>query len=339
MKSMARNQEGQTIPLVLVIMVVGAMIIAALFLYLNASLLLVGKNQQNIDSYYAADSGIEDAICWLIEGKAEGPWTGSDDQGWERDIYSINDSSVKVSVEAMQDLGANMYRITSNATAVDGDGHTTVLSTVWAIPFIEGPWKPAQGTYEGDVYVHGDVKTGTWAEIIGDVYVTGDIDLHNHSSITGNVSVEGNIDLDPQSSIIGNVCAGGDITIENDAIIKGDIYISGDHTIKLEGGQKKEARIEGNIHADGNITIIARNSATLQGNVYVVGNLTIILEQAQSAIDGSVYATGDITIALEQEGRISGSINRLAYPEGYPPPPDCPPIPLKPVSIQTYEIE
>jgi len=339
LRKIIKGQEGQVLPIVLILLVIGGLLIVPTLNYASTSL----KGHQVVESntleFYAADSGIEDALYWLIKGRqAEGPWEDWDeDEGnGERETYNMNARFVDVTVKQLELEGSNIYKITSTATSVDGG--TTVLSTVWAINMIEGTWDPSHGQYTGDVYVDGDVDTGTWAEIIGNVTATGDIDLKNHSSITGNVSVTGDITLEPQTAITGNVCASGNITVRNDAIITGDIYVSGDNTITLEGGTQKEARIQGDIHADGNITIVARNSATVEGNIYVTGNLTIMLEQPHSGIVGDVYATGVINIPPEQLDRITGSVNS-DYTGEYPLPPECPMWDVSSsAQIFTYEI-
>ena len=338
--SLIRHQSGQgALVIVLILLVLGAVMLTPLLAFMGTGLKAGQMHESRLQELYAAESGVEDAIHWLIHGKGtEGPWSWDETAGsGEREHYSINnDTDVYVTVEEINVEGyeGNTYKIVSEGTS----GGTTVLATVWAIHIIEGTWDPDHDTYTGDVYVDGDVDTGTHAEIIGDVYATGDIDLHNHSSITGTVSVQGDITLEPQTAVTGNVCASGDITVRNDAIITGDIYVTGDNTITLEGGTQKEARIKGDIYADGNITIVARNSATIEGNIYVTGNLSIMLEQPHSEIVGDVYATGDISIPPDQLERITGNVT-ANYEVEYPPPPDCPLWDIgDPTDIMTLEI-
>ena len=276
-----QKQNGQVLILVLVVLALGGIVLAPTLNYTATSL----KHQQIMETdsllFYSADSGIEEGLHWLVFSReSDGVWTGDDESGWLRYPPNIiNDCSVSISINKLPVLGDNYFTVTSTATSADGD--VTALSTIWAIHIIYGEWEPKKDTYYGDVYVDGNVDTDNFAIIIGNVIVSGDMDLDPHSSVSGNVSVEGNLILDNNTNIWGDiVCVGGNITIGNDSLVESDIYITGDNTITLNGGVNKESRVNGDIYAVGNITIIANQSATIQGNIYVTGNLTIELNQA-----------------------------------------------------------
>jgi len=77
-------------------------------MYLDTSLLLATRGEENAVNYYAADSGIEDAIAWLQHepwGTPVAPLAGwdvcnpldEDDQPC-MNSYEINESNVNVSV-------------------------------------------------------------------------------------------------------------------------------------------------------------------------------------------------------------------------------------------------
>ncbi len=107
-----RDQKGAVLPLTIVIMVVGAISVAALFGYLGASLLLAGKSQENVDAYYAADSGIEYGLARLLDYRDEVEVSGSK----QLEAYELNGKSVEVVIEAQ---GHSTYSITSTAFGDD----------------------------------------------------------------------------------------------------------------------------------------------------------------------------------------------------------------------------
>jgi len=70
MSDMARGKKGGVLVLALLIMFVGAVILAGLFQYMGSSLLLATKGEENAVNYYAADSGIEDALYGLMNNQS-----------------------------------------------------------------------------------------------------------------------------------------------------------------------------------------------------------------------------------------------------------------------------
>lgn len=73
MRIVKRNEKGQVLAFVLVVMIFGAIVIAALFAYLSTSLLVSAKSQENAYALYAADAGVERVIADLLQGiDAEG---------------------------------------------------------------------------------------------------------------------------------------------------------------------------------------------------------------------------------------------------------------------------
>ncbi len=271
MKSVARNQEGIAIPLVLVLMVVGAAIIAALFLYLNASLLLIGKNQQNIDSYYAADSGIDYALN-QFRGVVGNPGFSGTEQF---DPYELNDNSVDVTLE---DKGSSMYRITSIATS--DTGSATVESYI--------------RFHDYAFFFDGAITSNA------------DINIQPNSTVTGNVTYAGSID--GEENIDGNITQVDAIepwpTIDYFSgfywdDVK-DLEPFGDSSIDV-----KYTDSIGPLYRDGCLDIVSSKKAAwaqLNGTVYVAGEtnpLRIGQTNKDFTIDLNwqvIYVEGDILV-------------------------------------------
>lgn len=271
MKSVARNQEGVTLPLVLVLMVVGAAIIAALFLYLNASLLLVGKNQQNIDSYYAADSGIDYALNQFRDVVLNPGFSGIE----QFDPYELNDNSVDVTIE---NEGGSMYKITSTATS--DTGSTTVESYIQF--------------HDYAFFFDGAITSNS------------DINIQPGSTVTGNVTYSGS--LDGEENIDGNITQVDAIepwpTIDYFSSFYWDdvkdLEPLGDSSIDV-----KYTDSIGPLYRDGSLDIVSSEDAAwaqLNGTVYVAGE-TNELRIGQTGRDFTIdlnyqviYVEGDLTI-------------------------------------------
>ncbi len=324
MKSMARNQEGQTIPLVLVIMVVGAMIIAALFLYLNASLLLVGKNQQNIDSYYAADSGIDHALNQFRDVVQNPGFSGIE----QFDPYELNDNSVDVTLE---DKGDSLYKITSTAT---GDtGSATVESYV--------RFHDYAFFFDSAITSNNDVTIMPGSTVTGNVTYTGTID--GEENIDGNVTQVDEIapwptidyfssfywedvkDLEPfpydsidikNTPAIGPLYRDGSLDIvsskaEAEAQLNGTVFVAGETNILKIGTINKDFTLDLNgqtIYVEGDIIVGGRCTLTGSGCIIAGGDIDF-QPNASSGPDYFVFVLSiEGTVNFQPGGNFYGSL-------------------------------
>lgn len=144
MSDMARGRKGQILLLALLVMFVGAVILAGLFQYMGTSLLLATKGEENAVNYYAADSGIEDALYWLQhEQEDEDLWAwNAGEEQWERQAYTLNytnnaDNNRAVDVIVKNNpsgCGDNCYSINSTATHNKSGASTRIVSYIRATP-------------------------------------------------------------------------------------------------------------------------------------------------------------------------------------------------------------
>jgi len=342
LKKIIKGQRGQALPIVLILLAIGGLLIIPTLNYASTSL----KGHQVVESntleFYAADSGVEDALYWLIKGRqTEGPWEDWDEAGGvgERQIYNINDRSVNVTVERMDEMDANFYKIISTATSIDGS--TTILSIAWAIPFFgDGTEFNNQNTPPpGDVHINGDATLNGNIEITGNLTASGSITAINNAKITGNVNIDGDLALNNNSEITGTVCCGGNITLGNGCIITGDIRVGDGSTITLD----EPAQIVGNIWADGDLSIYIRTNGDIGcegnpdvGHIYAAGDINIYLAQSNAIIWGTVTADG--SIQLEGGGEIKGGICEGTGCEVPFEAPLCSDLPESPTKTQTFEI-
>lgn len=63
-----REERGQVLIFVMVVMVLGALVVAPLLAYVNTSFRVIKSSQDNIATYYAADAGMEAVIADLLLG-------------------------------------------------------------------------------------------------------------------------------------------------------------------------------------------------------------------------------------------------------------------------------
>jgi len=345
LRKVARGQEGQVLIIVLILLALGGIILLPTLDYSATSLNIHRILESNTLELYSADSGVEDGLHWLINGKQTGgpwPWTWDEDSGsGTRDPYPLNNNSVDVTVEMMEEQGSNVYKITSLATGTDGS--TTVLTTVWAIVWIEGDqvYTSQDPPPEGDIHVSGNC-TLKGASVSGNLTAEGNVTIKTTGAIEGSVNIDGSLEIGQSGTITGDiVCVTGDITMDNRSPIDADIHFLGDDCTLTLNNNSADAKVGGNIWADGNLTILMFNKSNIAGNIYAPnGNVYIELNSPQNLIEGTVYV-GD--------GYIITIVNLHGVPEpaivnpytGEDPPftiADCPIFPDSSVKTFTYEI-
>ena len=294
MDNMAKNKKGYMLPLALIIMTVGAIIIVALLNHLNTSLLLASKSEERAITYYAADSGFEDAFFFLQQGKVLGNWNETEAQQWERDVYEINDRTVAVSV--VEDTGNQTYKITSTATT-DSGSSTIIESYVFEQTFDLSPFGDNAITSSGDITIQpGSV-------IVGDVLYTDSIS--GEENITGNVTHVDEIDWWPSTeeyidyflSQVDDSDPYPNSSIDANSISNiGPLYRQGDLDI-YSSQDGKTLTLNGTVYVTGDLDIGTHaKEFTLDLNdqtIFVEGALTIG-DKTNIAGSGCLIAIGDI---------------------------------------------
>jgi predicted acyltransferase (DUF342 family)/uncharacterized protein (UPF0333 family) len=336
-KKIIMEQKGQALVAVLILLAIGGLLMVPTLGYVSTSLKAHQVSETKTMELYAADSGVEDAIYWLIQGKPQGgDWSWNGSTG-ERISYVRNDCIVNVSLEVLPE--ANNYKISSLATS--SRGSTKVLSLVWAITWFQGDhnFSNTNPPPEGDIHVEGDVSFSNNVQFTGDLTCSGSVTTMNNAVITGRIWASGDVVMENNSEIHGTLCSGGDITLGNGCVLTGEIRLWNGGTISIvEAG----AYVDANVWVDGNLSLdIQYGSAArteLIGCVYAPsGDVSVYLRKKDSEIQGDIYAGGFIQI-LDDTGTHIGT----QYPSytGSAPilEPDCPQPPSDPTDIKTYEI-
>jgi len=320
MDNIARNKKGHVLLLALVIMTVGAIIIGALFLYLNTSLLASSKSQERALTYYAADSGIEYALFQLQNESEDVP------------LYDINNNTVNVTItEVVQDdPSCSVYEITSTAIGYSG-GSTTIESYV-NVPSVDFGF-----LLDSVITSNADVTIQPGGEVTGDIIYTGTLD--NNGTIDGNTTALEEIknwptaeefssfywedvkDLEPfadsiidvaDTPSIGPLYRPGDLDIKStvslaNATLNGTVYVTGDlliggpkdFTLNLNG---QTIFVEGSITFGGACTLAGSGCIIAVGDIYFAPNM-------DSNPDDFVFVMSiDGTVQLQPSGDFYGAL-------------------------------
>ena len=316
------GEDGIILPLLLVLLALGVLMITPTLGHGFTNLQANRITENRAEELYAADSGIEEGLFWLMSGKQDNLyWTWDDvSETGSRTPLAINGASVAVSVATLPSMGDNYYRVDSVATGPDGT--TTVLSQVWAYaPPLDDFDDIGQGTHDGDAYVEGDADLhGT---VTGNVVVTGDLVMKDSDSeIGGDLTVEGDFTQNSQSTVNGNVCAGGNMTMNAWSSIEGDVVI------ELDDGEDATLELKGNALIQGDIYILAADGNSAQYKI-ILSNKDVV---------GDIYVTSNVTLTIDaHHGATYGFIHNDWNTET-PPRPDCASVVDGGAAINTYEI-
>ena len=310
MRYMARGKKGQVLLLALMIMFVGAVILTGLFQYLGTSLLLATKGEENAVNYYAADSGIEDAVYWLQNGQEDQEWWDCDEdkEQCEREGYTLNytnsglnNRTVNVSVvNNPEGLGNTTYKITSTATHNKSGVSTIIESHIRATPIKF--WEFGKDAITSNCSV--TVQSGVDPMINGSVTYVCDDGLTCLGSEDCNIMPP--YEATRNSSGIGWWPETWAITqyFEDEAENQGAVHMAGPVAIDVASNPSL-----GPLYVDGDLNIYSSQknpvvSASLDGIVYVTGTLTI---GANIGVDRDfILDLNNQVIFVENKGAIIG---------------------------------
>jgi len=267
MKLLKNGQSGQALIMALILLALGSLLVVPILNLASTSLNYHQVIERNTLETYAADSGVEYALCEL--GNNPGQYEGE----LLQETFIVNDRTVNVTAEY---LGSNIFKITSTATT-DSNSSTTIESYV----------KITGGTFENSITAtSGDLFLED-SSVDGDIYAGGSVTLKN-SQVTGTITEYGTLefpllDIEPYKQ---EALSGG--TIEGNLVLG-----TGTHNL----GPK---------YITGYLKIHEGATVTMGGTVYVEGlektgaNLTIHIE-AEASLTGMgnfIAQDGDIKIEI-----------------------------------------
>jgi cytoskeletal protein CcmA (bactofilin family) len=327
MKRAIRDQRGQAMVLVVILLLVGGLIVSSLLAYMGNGLLNGRVYERRTAELYAADAGVEDAI-WRIQSKDANICPGQTTQSYS--ISDVNDKEVGVVIEYLEIDGQSCYKIISVATTdsnsvatTDSNSRTTVESYV-DVEFMVGDLFDNAITSEGDVTikpgssVNGTVQYG--GTLDNDGTINGDTiheqykkwpefpDLSTYywnqvKNLTAYTDKTINIPAGTTQSnpyIIGPLRAepsGGTLTIKGDGWIKfnGTIYIKGDLDFQPTSGVNIDLN-NSTIFVEGEIKM--NPHVTLTGSGCIIARLDIAFQPSMQS------TSSDFVFVMSIEGTV-----------------------------------
>lgn len=288
LKKIIKEQKGQVLPIVLVLLVIGGLLIAPTLDYASTSL----KTQSQVYEsktleLYSADSGVEDAL-WHIQYNEdfELPAEAGDTTPVPFP-ETINDKTVGV---AISNEGGGIYKISSTATSDDGD--STKIESYLNLEFADFSWLLDNAITSG-----------------------GGVTLQPGSTVSGDISLPPDGVLDPPDYDPENGEVKREELVWPTAEELADIYwpevegltpVPDGYIINIPSGTTADnPHVIGPLSAAGNLTIKGQGWIQFDGTIYIKGDLdfnatpTINMNLNQQTIfaEGNIYVPPGVTIS------------------------------------------
>ncbi len=316
-----RSQSGYVLIVTLIILALGTLLITPLASFITTEIKASNTTEQLTETFYAADSGMEYAIHFIINNADSLP-----DENTEPLVMLLNMPINGASVEiTIMYVAENIYNIVVEAYKYQQKEYSTQISSYINIE------SGAGGIFQDVITtIGGGITSGSNTVITGNVFSNGNFSLTGSSILTGNIYAESNIQLGPSSSIVGDAYALG--TIQRPQNITGsvnpgaenrdpavieesllnemvaDVKQSADFIPEAAGVITRPGNWELKYwpvpdpvypnaeHISGNMTIATGYSITFSESIHVDGDLTINCSDGIITFDGPVVVQGDINI-------------------------------------------
>jgi hypothetical protein len=345
-KRLIRDEKGQTLILVLILLAVGALIIAPLLNYMGTGLLAGRVYEKKAVELYAADAGAEDAV-WKIQHNVDIPSGCSNDLTRNYTITDVNGKSVTFTITRANNVTLT-YHVISTAT---GDGSGTKIDAYVTGTYQYGNFAgllnqivTSQNGYDiaNKVTLNYSAGCGPVANYTGDWPTPADLegfywqDVKNATPYTSST-------LDAKNyAQIGPLFRDGPLNIVNTGAsgltlaLNGTVYITGDTditpntemTLDLNGktifvssnttGNQKALIIGGKCNIKGPGVIVAVGDINFQpksqigqdqGPIFILSVLGTTTVQPSGNIYGAI--AGSIDVYVQQ-----GEQPTITYPQG-----------------------
>jgi hypothetical protein len=178
MKGAVRDERGNVLVMVLILLVVGGLILTPLLGLMSTGLVSGQIYERKMDEYYAADAGVEDA-CWQLKQTDPDPSkvpASPEEPPLTYSLQSLNDKDIEITVCMVSGTkGGGIYNITSTATSADGST-TTIESYVQTMPLF---WSNVITSTD-------EVRLESDSEVYGNVM--GNVTVYKGTVTGGNIS-------------------------------------------------------------------------------------------------------------------------------------------------------
>ena len=285
MKLLKNGQSGQALIMALILLALGSLIVVPILGLAGTSLNYHRVIQRNTLETYAADSGVEYALCEL--GNNPTQYLAIPLQ----DNFTLNDKTVNVTAEY---LGNNIFKIISTATT-DSGSSTSIESYVEIIPGLFGS---AITVTNGDLHIED-------SSVDGDVYASGEVTLED-SQVTGTITEYGTLefpplDIDPyKQEALGGGTINGNLVLGTGTHNLEPKYITG--YLKIEEGAT--VTMDGTVYVEGSVTMSENRSIHIEAGANLTGTGNFIAENGNIKIELSRFELDNIPLVAAINGNI-----------------------------------
>jgi len=279
MKGTIRDERGNVLILVLILLVVGGLILTPLLGLMSTGLLAGRVYERKMDDYYAADAGVEDAI-WRIQDNNLVFDANNSSEPWH---LTVNDRSVDV-VVYREDLDPTCaenltYRILSLAATNDSGGTASIDSSTTIDAHLSVSYLDLSALLDNAIVSNNTIGIKPGNEVNGDIWLPDEEDLETppHWSHNGTVKDEDDMTIDwptyeqlstyylddmdgapdPGASIdvqyiqtIVTAYRNGDLAIDNTGdpatlVLEGTVYVTGNLEFRQSGSHNYTIDLNG----------------------------------------------------------------------------------------------
>jgi cytoskeletal protein CcmA (bactofilin family) len=310
-----RGEKGQVLIWVIALMMLAALIIPPFVASAYSGLHTSSVRQEKMQELYAADTGIEDALMWIMsDGNITKPGDPTFPPGNSSTAspatYTLSDAvnNCQVDVKVERDVslypdGNYTYFVYSTATNQDTGTHVKVQvhatrqpltlpgSPITPPPVPQEPPPPSNNAFSyaiGSLGAGNQFQSAAGGEVTGDLYINGNLVTSSPGGgatyITGNLYADGNIVLDFDSRVTGNASATGYISLLNTSSIGGNAWAN----TYISQGSKNDIGKDAYAQTDINVT-----SGSIIGSAWAKGDITV---SSNGLIYQSAFSNNDINV-------------------------------------------
>jgi len=291
-----KNESGQgALAMVLLLLMLGAIILTPLLVFMQTGVKAGQVYESKLQEFYAADSGVEDAIWEINNGTSGAAYFLGEE---------VNDRNVSVTI---QDKGGGVYKINSTATSGSG-GNTTIECYYGALNY--------SGLLDNAISSNGTVV------IKNKVDVTGNVSAPNcpYAGYTGCGCPNCSYSIDCVNCT--NCCSQEPLSWPTAETLSEYYYNKVKNLTPHEGNMDIDIANATNheigpLYVDGELSIfssIKDESAKLNGTVYVTGNteiggnnFTLNLNNQTIFVESNSAGTGQEAMQVGGKVTLAGS--------------------------------
>jgi len=307
-----RDEKGAALALTLVLLVVGGLVLTPLLGLMSTGLVSGGIYEESMHLYYAADTGVEDAIWKIMYDPPE--WEAIDDPP-DSYMYKypeplvVDDRSVDITIYKYDwdwTCAENLtYRILSTAATEGDSGGTAAIHSSVSIDSYVDIEMLVRNLLDNAITSLIDVEIGSGSTVYGNVQYGVDIKGDTQGiNTTEEVYEKWPISSALSSLYLSQVDPGdpgpNSINLAGKTRPIGPSYIDGDLTVDNTAQGQGVLALNGTVYVDGNAVFAQsgdKKGYTLQLNgntMFVLGGITFPTARVTVQGPGCIIATGDI---------------------------------------------